>query len=282
MKTSRVAEFTRMRTMNPVPVFFAAALLTAAPAFADFSYQESVKVTGGMMMHMQGATPPPAQQSATYVKGNRMARIGPQHGQITDLDKETVTNINFGNKTYSVITFAQMKAMMAQMQQGAGKEDAGGVDVKSHETGKTRTINGVTAKEVVMKVKVADSEIDSDVWMAPMISGYDEVRQFQLKMAQKMGSVGAPGMQRSMAEAAKAMTRTNGVPVLQTSSILGSMPGAAPGGQGPMMETSTELSGFSSASVDASKFEVPAGFQKVERPMGMPPNGPRPKAPAHQ
>jgi len=266
-------------------IFLTASLpiLLATTALADFSYQESTKVTGGMMMHAGGVAPKP-QTSATYVKGNRMARIGPDHGQITDLDKETITNVDYRRKTYSVMTFAQMKAMMTQV--GAGKEEAGKVDVSSHETGKTRVIGNVTAKEMVMTVKVSGSQIDSDVWLAPMVTGYDEVRQFQQRMAQKMGSAGAPGMQRTMQEAAKALTKTNGVPVLQTSSIRGGMPAGAPGGNDqPMIETSTELSGFSSTSVDASKFDIPAGFEKTEAGMTrMPPHGaPTPQGkPAHQ
>jgi hypothetical protein len=266
--------------MKPVVVFIAAAASLAAPAFADFSYQESVKITGGMMMRMQGGTAPAPQESASYVKGNRMARLGPDRGQITDLDKETVTNLNFKNKTYSVMTFAQMKAMLARVSPNAGKPDAAGaVDVQSHETGKTRVIGGVTAKEMLVTVKVSGSEIDSDVWMAPMIAGYDEVRQFHTRMAQKMGSAGVPGMQRSVEEAVKLLTKYNGVPVLQTSSIInGEMPAGA-GTKGPMIETSTELRGFSSAAVDASKFEVPAGFQKIDQNMGMPPNGSRPAPP---
>ena len=39
------------------------------------------------------------------------------------------------------------------------------------------------------------------------------------------------------------------------------------GGPASMMETTTELSGFSSAAVDASKFQVPAGFKQVESQM---------------
>ena len=261
-------------------------ILLATTALADFSYQESTKVTGGMMMNQGGAAPKP-QTFATYVKGNRMARIGAQRGQITDLDKETITNVDYTRKTYSVMTFAQMKAMMAQM--GGDNTDAGKVDVSSHETGKSRVIGNVTAKEMVMTVKVAGSQIDTDVWLAPMVAGYDEVRQFQQRMAQKMGSVGAPGMQRTMQEATKALTKANGVPVLQTSSIRGGMPAGAPGGgDKPMIETSTELSGFSSASVDGSKFDVPAGFQKMEAGMTrMPPRAPQtPQVPqgkaAHQ
>jgi hypothetical protein len=36
---------------------------------------------------------------------------------------------------------------------------------------------------------------------------------------------------------------------------------------GALMEMTTELSGFSSAAVDGSKFEVPAGFKQVESEM---------------
>ena len=35
-----------------------------------------------------------------------------------------------------------------------------------------------------------------------------------------------------------------------------------------LMELTTEASGFSTADVDASKFEVPAGFKQVEPEMG--------------
>ena len=36
---------------------------------------------------------------------------------------------------------------------------------------------------------------------------------------------------------------------------------------GPMMETTTQMSKFSSAAVDASKFEPPAGFKQVDSEM---------------
>jgi hypothetical protein len=268
--------------MRPVVVFIAAAMSIAAPAFADFSYQETIKMTGGMMMQ-NGNTPPP-QESATFVKGNRMARLGPDHGQITDLDKQTITNLNFKNKTYSVMTFAQMKAMMSRLAPNTGKPPAS-ADVQSRETGKTRVIGNATAKEVLVTVKVSGSEIVEDVWLAPMVAGYDEVRKFQSKMALQMGADSAPGIQRTIAEAAKVLYKVNGVPLQKTSSITTKMPPPAPGappqGNGPLMQLSTEMRGLSSAAVDASKFEVPAGFKKVEQNMGgAPPNAQRPPAPA--
>ncbi len=269
-----------MKAMKPILLSVALSALIGTTALADFSYQETTKMTGGMMMR-QGGTAPKPQTYATYVKGNRMARIGAERGQITDLDKETVTNVNYANKTYSVMTFAQMKSMMAQM--GGAKEEPGEVNVTSHETGKTRVIGNVTAKEMLMTVKVAGSEIDTDVWLGPMVPGYEEVRQFQQRMARKMGDVGAPGMQRTMQEATKALIKANGIPLQQMASIHGGSPPGAPGSGKPMLETSTELSGLSSASVDSSKFDIPAGFQKREVGMGVHPLAPTPQSkPAHQ
>ncbi len=42
---------------------------------------------------------------------------------------------------------------------------------------------------------------------------------------------------------------------------------ASPQGQGVLMETTVEMSGFSTASVDSTKLEVPAGFKQVENEM---------------
>ena len=41
----------------------------------------------------------------------------------------------------------------------------------------------------------------------------------------------------------------------------------AAGDSAVLMEMTTEMGGFSSASVDASKFEAPSGFKKVESDM---------------
>jgi hypothetical protein len=70
----------------------------------------------------------------------------------------------------------------------------------------------------------------NDMWMAPEIPGYSEVRDFNMRMAAKMGTVfgGAtgslmspqmlaaqPGMLSGMADMAKEMSKLKGVPVSQ-------------------------------------------------------------------
>src|ERR1043166_3062351 len=78
----------------------AAIALAACPLLADFSYQESSKITGGMMagfMKVAGAFSKQARepiQSTVAVKGNRMAHRSATHASIIDLDSRTITDID--------------------------------------------------------------------------------------------------------------------------------------------------------------------------------------------
>ena len=47
--------------------------------------------------------------STVAIKGNRMARVDPDHAEIIDLDAETITSIDLLKKQYTVMTFEQMK-----------------------------------------------------------------------------------------------------------------------------------------------------------------------------
>ena len=75
-------------------------------------------MTGGSLVTMMKALGPLTRSarepivSTHIVKGNRMASITKDHISVIDLDKETITNIDTGKKTYSVTTFAQMKQAM--------------------------------------------------------------------------------------------------------------------------------------------------------------------------
>ena len=90
---------------------------------ADFSYEQSTKVTGGMMagmMKFAGAFSKQARepmQSTVAVKGNRMLHGSKDRASVIDLDSETITEINYQKKTYSVMTFAEMKQAMEQAMQ---------------------------------------------------------------------------------------------------------------------------------------------------------------------
>ncbi len=337
----------------------AAGALAAGPLLADFSYEQTSNITGGMiagMMRVAGVFSKQAREpirNTVAVKGDRMATLSPQHASIIDLGKETITNIDFQKKTYSVMTFAEMKAAMeeaarkAQQKQKPGEEMNFKVEVTP--TGKTKQIQGLDTKEIIVKMALeatgadrnkGDLVITMDSWLAPSAPGYDEVKNFHQRMAEKlawlpgsgaMAMMNRPDISKGMAAAAKEMSKLDGMPVYQVTKMGGEgQPGAAPaaeqqqqapppqqqqaekpsaggvlggaiGGRlgrfgglgrkkeapkqeeapaqpapaqqqqgrqggdpsGALLEMTTEMSGFSSNPVDASKFEVPAGFKKV-------------------
>src|SRR5690242_11120102 len=101
--------------------------LGATCMFADFTYEQTTKITGGMMagmMKFAGAFSKQAREpmvSTVIVKGDRMAHVSPHHASIVDLSNETITDINFDKKQYSVMTFAQMREALQRMSEKMSK-----------------------------------------------------------------------------------------------------------------------------------------------------------------
>lgn len=317
------------------------AILTAFSALlqADFSYQETTQMTGGMVFNLlklggpltKGAREP--QTSAISIKGDRMATQQKDSATIIDLDKETFTQIDFKKKQYSVTTFAQMRVAMekalAEARKQKKNEKAPNVEasfrISAKATGKSKAVNGVNARQlrIAMEMEAQDKDtqqsgavnILNDAWMGP-VAGYDEVQAFEIKLGQKLGAIFRPGMEQQMlvqpemvqglAQAAKEMAKVDGVPLesitrvgpsladLQAAAdappkpeepkqsggeklagIAGRLGGFGGGkkddapkqnepGATMLVEMTSMLSGFSTAAVDASKFEVPAGFKQVQ------------------
>ena len=236
---------------------------------ADFSYDQTSKITGGMMVGMMktmGVFSKAAKKanepivSTVAVKGNRMLHGGFDSAQIIDLDAETITQVNFAAKTYSVTTFAQMKQAMddaskkmeqqRQEQQQAPKQepqkDKQGdmqFEVSLKDTGAKRMIAGLDTHEVVMTLKMKGSDeksgakgsmdVVTDMWLAPKIPGYDEVGAFYKRMGEKLSwtpggnpmMAGRPDMAKAMAEMNKEGSKMDGTPILEIVKMGGSMEG---------------------------------------------------------
>ncbi len=334
--------------------------LAGSSLLADFTYQETSTITGGMMMSMMkfaGVFSKQARepiQSTVAVKGDRMVHRTSNTASVIDLSSGTITSIDFQKKQYSVMTFEEMKQLMEQMQQKAQKSQKGNqadmkFKVSANATGKSKQVAGFEAKEMILKMEMEATDKDSgqkggmtmttDMWMAPGVSGYQEVRDFQKRMAEKLNwtpggnmFMSNPQVSQGMAEVYKEAAKVDGMPVQQFISMgMAAQPGAAgtqqqqpaqqqapqqqpeqqqtatppptsiggalgrlgglgglgrkkpaadqqapasgsasggqasgSQGQGSLLEMTTELSSFSSNSVDSSLFEVPAGFKKVE------------------
>ena len=221
--------------------------------FAGFRYQQTTKVTGGSLVSMaklrtfskQAHSITDPTNSTILVKGNRMAHINPDSTEVIDLDQETITRMDHAKKQYTVVTFQEMKAAMeeavkkaqAQPQQAPTPQPASTTPppqmkfkVTVTNTGTTKPVAGLSASESILKMTAEATDqqsgqtggmaITNDMWMVPEIPGYSEVRDFNSRMAVKMGTVfsGAmpssvspqmlssqPGMGSGMADMAKEM-----------------------------------------------------------------------------
>jgi hypothetical protein len=96
------------------------AVFSVSSLYGDFRYDETAKITGGMMagmMKVVGVFSKQAREpinSTVAVQGNRMVRKYADHAEIIDLDAETMTEVNFQKKTWSVTTFAELRQAMEE------------------------------------------------------------------------------------------------------------------------------------------------------------------------
>ena len=221
--------------------------LAAIPALADVTYTQATQVTGGMAAKMGsmfgGSKAKEPINTTTIIKGNRMAHASKDHTTVWDLDRETVTSINFKDKSYSVMTFAEMKEMyekaLERMSNSKKPEMEMSMDVKVTETANTRTISGYSAKEVVftMVIKMADpkssqsmdTNLENHIWIAKDVPASKELRDFHMRMAKKIGfspdsmrsSMNAqPGMGKAIAEMAKKAAALEGFHIETVSKVM--------------------------------------------------------------
>jgi hypothetical protein len=222
---------------------------------ADFSMEQTSQITGGMlagMMKMAGAFTRQAREpmhTTVAVKGDRMVHLSAQRAQIIDLGKETITSVDFQRKTYSVMTFAQMKQALADLSARMRGNKQDGADVKFkvsvNPTGQTKQIAGVDTRETILKIEMEGSDpntgqtgtmtMTSDMWLVPKVAGYEEVTNFHRRMAQKLDWAPGGGMMMAHPDIAKAMSELykqsgslDGIPVYQIVKMGAAGAGAAP------------------------------------------------------
>ena len=235
----------------------AVAALTATPLLADFSYQQTSTITGGMMaslMKVAGVFSKSARepiQATVAVKGDRMVHKSNTSLTIIDLAAETITHVDVQKKNYSVMTFAEMKQQLDQAMQSMqrNKKDKDQADVtfkvSVNDTGKTKSVAGFDTHEMVVKMEMQSTDpqtqqqgamvITTDMWIAPPAAGYREVREFYRRMAEKLdwspdGGIFAsrPDVAKGMAEVYKQSAKLDGMPITETIVMGGpEQPGAA-------------------------------------------------------
>src|SRR5439155_1487813 len=97
------------------------------------------------------------------IKGDKMVHRSATHASVIDLGSGTITTIDFQKKTYSVMTFEEMKQALQQMSQKMQKNDNGEMKFKvsADATGKIKHVAGVEAKELIMKMEMEATDQQS-------------------------------------------------------------------------------------------------------------------------
>lgn len=257
--------------MKSKSLALAALTLAIAPLQADFSYQETTKITGGSLTKMMRFVPGGGKMfepktSYVYLKGDKMAHVFAESMSIIDIASETMTEVNLEKKTYATITFAEMREAMekmaAKMQEAMAKSKSSGepapqmdMKVSVKRTGQTRNISGLDTREYVMQILMAAqaqpgtapvglSEIETDMWMTTKIPGYDEVQAFYTRMAQKIGYsqnmnpllMQQRGSAEGMKKMVEEMSKLDGTPVMTITRMKGTS--AMAGMMGPQSSKS--------------------------------------------
>ena len=145
------------------------------------------------------------------VKGDRKMTVTDTTGRIVDLAEEKVYDLDLKKKTYTVVTFAQLRQQMKEAQEKAAKEaaeqqkeEAGKakeqpsekspeveVDFDLKETGQKKQILNYEAREVVMTITVRQKGktledaggmvLTSDMWLGPEIPAMKELVDFEVR-----------------------------------------------------------------------------------------------------
>ncbi|HET9284545.1 MAG TPA: hypothetical protein VFR24_21535 [Candidatus Angelobacter sp.] len=270
--------------LNPRPALAAALIFPlACSCFADFQYTENSKITGGAAagaMKFAGVFSKNARQatqgavSTISLKGNKMRRedsLG--MAEIIDLDGKQIIQIDTRKKTYSVMTFAEMKAQMEEARRKAAEQQA--KHSKDQQTQVTivpkiqvsagsgsKKLLDYTAKEMKVRVDMemkstdpktqgqsANMWVNSDSYIA-QVKGYDEMKRFYQRLAKELdwvpGAVfGAnPQVAPAMVEYRKTAANLSGMPLLSMVSVgMSGQPGAQQASSDDQKQSSNSNSG---------------------------------------
>jgi len=202
---------------------------TTFTARGDFSYTTTSKTGGTMAAMAGGANAGPAKH---YYKGQKMKTEDGDIATILDFDAQTITTINNRLKTITVRKFDDP---------GPGKPSDVSVKIDVKETGQQKTINGYTAKELVMTMDIESPQtqqmgkmqMEMDMWLSGDVPGIGELRSFYKKNMERMpwsvlNGGGNPSMQSAVAVMQRKVAEMNGLDVLSVMKVKSAGAAGAP------------------------------------------------------
>lgn len=274
---------------------------------ADFKYTESAKITGGMMasmMRVMGGFGQEAEpmsrpmESTTYVKGDRLRRDEPTGKiEIINLDKRWIIGIDTQSRTYSFMSFDEMRRAVEERNETLSPQGNSNVSmvpkIEFMPMATTKTILNHGAREVKIRMHLEMQSQGSQqkaqptsfwyssvAWVTYSVPGYEEVRTFYARMGRDLNWIpgqmfgGASGVSPAMAEFRNALSRMRGFPLVQTASFGASDNDGRPSsnasrtrssGGSSFLDMTIEVTSFSDNPLNENLFGVPAGYTRVEQ-----------------
>lgn len=192
-----------------VPALVAPAVALAADARVEQNTKMKIGGPIGALANVfMGKAAKEGLDSVQSLKGERLLSRTGDTGELIDLAQEKVWQINFKKETYTVRTFAEIRKKMEedaerakeQAKKNEGKKKEGvemEIDLDVRETGKKQSISGYDTHEVVLTATVHERGkkveetggylMTMDMWLGPRIKEIDEIAQFHMRYAEKLG-----------------------------------------------------------------------------------------------
>jgi hypothetical protein len=221
-------------TRKSVSTALTLTLCLTSPAFADVKSQDKTLVKfegalGRVMNFFGGKAAKEGVKTTVAVQGDRKATFGENDGTIVDLREEKVYDLDMKKKSYTVITFAEMRRRMEEARKKAeeqARKDAPEekkadeeapqveVDFTVKETGERKTINGFDTKQFLMTITMREKGqtleqggglvMTSDLWITPGIAAMKELMDFEVRYAKQLAGPEAFGASAEQMQAALA------------------------------------------------------------------------------
>jgi len=259
--------------MKLATITISAALLMTCTARADFSYTTTRKTSAGASVagNQNGV-------SKYYFKGRKLKVETGDRALVIDFGARTITALNSKLKTMSVRTF---------------ESDPAGAKVEVKKTGRTNTIDGHRAIEVLLTTALDGVELrtmgsqlqmEVDLWLSEDVRDAAWLHKFyrenQAGFPWRMLSGGGnPAIQTGLASLHSRIAEMNGVPVLEVIKVLpaGGPPAKAlsPAESGKIRDRIAELDakvqkggpGVEEATQEMSRLKARVGDDYVKGPL---------------
>ncbi len=219
----------RLWSLVTLVLFLATSALTADVKTQQRTSMKFEGLLGGMLSRMAGGSD--GVTSTISVKGDRMARMDQNAGQIVDLAEERIHTLDLRRKEYRTMTFAELRKQLEEAQAQLAKQrqqmdpeaakaasDAANAlefDVAVRETGQRKAIAGTDTREVVLTLTMRGKGqtleesgglvATNTLWLAARVAALDELNAFNVRFAKALFGSSFGGMNPQQANALAAM-----------------------------------------------------------------------------